>query len=427
MDLLAQYGDSSEDEDAANVEYNEFGKRKIKFSKRELKQRRQERKERNARGNSDDELVYRGSTIDKSDSEGDAGDENDKIDENTQETSTFYGTQERDYQGRSFLFPPLDVDIDFNKKVMKCYLPKKVIYRYKGHYNGTTALKMLPETGHLFLSGGNDNKVKIWDFYHERKCLRDYVGHSKPIKTIDFTADAKQMLSGSFDHSLKIWDTETGKVSKRVHLHSIPNSAEFRPTNSNEFVVGLSSSKIQHYDTRVSEKNGLVQVYDHHLSSILSVKYFPDGSRFISSSEDKTVRIWNNQVNIPIKQISDTTQHSMPYLGIHPERSYFCAQSMDNVIYTFGMKPKYKRHPNKKFSGHSSAGYGIGFTFSPDGRFLCSGDAKGGVYLWDWNSTNMLKSMNIPSKTPVTQVVWHPKETSKVLCSGPDGRIFVLD
>lgn len=426
MDLLAQYGDSSDDDTERQVEYNEFGKRKFKFSKRELKQWKKERKSAGNDG-SDDDLIYKGGRI-EADFNDEVVNDNDENDiNNTEEVSTFYGTQEKDYQGRSFLFPPLDIDVDLNKKQFKCFLPKKVVYRYKGHSNGTTSLKMLPETGHLFLSGGNDNKVKIWDFYHDRKCLRDYVGHSKPIKTIDFSSDAKQFLSGSFDHSLKIWDTESGKVTKRLQLHSIPNSAEFRPTNSNEFVVGLSSSKIHHYDTRVPEKKGLVQVYDHHLSSILAVKYFPDGSRFISSSEDKTVRIWNNQVNIPIKQISDTTQHSMPYVDVHPEKNYFCTQSMDNVIYTFGMKPKYKRHPNKKFIGHSSAGYGIGFTFSPDGRFLCSGDAKGSVYLWDWNSTKMLKSLNIPIKTPVTQVAWHPKETSKILCSGPDGRIFVLD
>ncbi|CAI4379922.1 CMF_collapsed_G0013420.mRNA.1.CDS.1 [Saccharomyces cerevisiae] len=81
-----------------------------------------------------------------------------------------------------------------------------------------------------------------------------------------------------------------------------------------------------------------------------------------------SVRIWENQINVPIKQISDTAQHSMPFLNVHPSQNYFCAQSMDNRIYSFSLKPKYKRHPKKIFKGHSSAGYGISLAFSGDGR-----------------------------------------------------------
>lgn len=441
MDLLAHYSDSSDElsdqevvaKPVAEESFDKNGKRKFKFSKAELKRRRKQRKGDGPWGSWDVELDQK--KVQDIDDDGAHDLFDSDHDQETangpskllNEKSTFYGKKERDYQGRSYLHPPADVDVDFKRTQFKCYLPKKVIYRYKGHHNGTTSLRLLPGTGHLILSGGNDNTVKLWDFYHDRKCLRDFVGHSKPIKTLDFTSDSSQFLSGSYDQQVKIWDTETGKVTKRLNTYSTPNSAEFRPTSGNEFVVGLSSSKIKHYDTRVSEKDGLVQVYDHHLSSILAIKYFPDGSKFISSSEDKTLRIWNNQVNIPIKQISDTTQHSMPYIGIHPEHNYFSTQSMDSVIYSYSMKPKYKMHPNKKFKGHNSAGYGIGLTFSPDGRFLCSGDARGQLFLWDWNTNRKLCDLKLPTKSPITQVSWHPKETSKVICSGPDGRIFVLD
>lgn len=345
------------------------------------------------------------------------------------EVSNFYGDKQKDYQGRGFIHPPIDVDIDFKKDPLsfKCFLPKLVKHKYPGHQQGVTALQFIPKKGHLFLSGASDNKLKIWNFYHERECLRDYMGHEKAIKSISFSDDGTNFLSSSYDQTVKLWDTEKGTVNFRLKFNCIPNDISFRPSHPNEIIVGLSNSKIRHYDRRVQEKNGLVQVYDNHLSSILKLCYFPDGSKFISSSEDKTVKIWENRINIPIKHISDTAQHSMPYLGIHPENNYFCTQSMDNSIYTFNMKPKYRRHPKKIFKGHKSAGYGISLTFSPDGKYICSGDSNSNVFIWDWKTTKMLKKISIPGGKPITQVSWHPQETSKVICGGNSGKIFVLD
>ncbi|QLQ80741.1 hypothetical protein HG537_0E00940 [Torulaspora globosa] len=355
--------------------------------------------------------------------------ENNEINTSLIESSTFYGDSEKDYQNRGFLHPPVEVDIDLRKEPLsfKCYLPKRTIHVYKGHLNGTGALKYLPKTGHLFLSGGNDNMLRIWDSYHDRRCLRDYRGHSKPIKAIDFDHTGTSFLSAAFDQNIKIWNTETGKVTTRIQLKSTPNDVKFHPTQSDVFIVGLSNSKINQYDLRVSAKGGLVQTYDHHLSSILSLKYFPDGSKFISSSEDKTVRIWENQINIPVKQISDTTQHSMPFINIHPQHKYFCTQSMDNTIYTYSMQPKYKKNAKKAFKGHHSAGYGVAFTFSPDGHYICSGDSKSKVLIWDWTTTRLLKTININGDKPVTQIAWNPQETSKIICSGGAGKIYLLD
>lgn len=337
------------------------------------------------------------------------------------------------YKGKNnqnILVPPKNFGEDLHKPAMsfKCYLPKKIIHRFDGHPDGCNTLQFLPQTGHLFLSGGNDDTIKLWNFYGDKKRICDYQGHSKAVKTITFVNNGSSFISSSFDQTVKVWDTETGTVTKRLKFKGIPNAIASRPLHDgNEFIVGLSNSKILHYDRRVQEKDGLVQQYDHHLASILALQYFPDGSKFISSSEDKTVRIWDNQINIPIKQISDTTQHAMPTLNIHPSGNYFCSQSMDNSIYSYSMKPKYKRHTNKVFRGQKSSGYGIGFTFSPDGHYICSGDIGSKVLVWDWTTTKLLKSIGIPGKKPITQVAWHPQETSKLLCTGLDGRIFTLD
>ncbi|KAG0663632.1 hypothetical protein C6P44_001638 [Monosporozyma unispora] len=457
MELLIGYtsdsGSESEYEEKFVITASEGGDKRVnplkragKLSKTELKRRRLQRKSKGPWGSwssSDEEDNSTNGFRSESSSNSISGDKNiqyrededndDKEDEVPleDETSTLYDTQYQDKKFRRNLLTPLkDIDIDLYKPALsfKCYLPKRIVHTFDGHIDGCNTLKFLPKTGHLFISGGNDDTIRLWNFYGDKKCVRDYKGHSKALKTLTFVSDGSSFISSSFDQTVKVWDTEVGKVTKRLKFKSIPNAIDSRPLdNGNEFIVGLSNSKIMHYDIRVQEKNGLVQQYDHHLSSILALKYFPDGSKFISSSEDKTVRIWNNQINIPIKQISDTTQHSMPSLDIHPSENYFCSQSMDNSIYSYSMKPKYKRHTNKVFRGQKSSGYGIGLTFSPDGHYICSGDIRSKILIWDWTTTKLLKTITIPGKKPLTQIAWHPQETSKVLCTGVDGKIYMLD
>lgn len=354
----------------------------------------------------------------------------DNINKNTETSTLFVTSLSSNSHKKGLLVPDSNIDEDLFKASMsfKCYLPKRILHTYTGHRGGCNAINFIPSTGHLFISGGNDDTIKIWNFYGDRKCVRDYRGHTKAIKTLTFVNDGSSFISSSFDQTVKVWDTERGSVTKRLKLGATPNAVASRPMGSgNEFIVGLSNSKIMHYDMRVQEKDGLVQQYDHHQASVLALRYFPDGSKFISSSEDKSVRIWNNQINIPIKQISDTTQHSMPTLDIHPSGNYFSTQSMDNSIYSYSMKPKYKRHTNKIFRGQKSSGYAIDLTFSPDGHYICSGDIRSKILIWDWTTTKLLKTIPVPGKKPITQVSWNPQATSKILCAGIDGKIYMLD
>lgn len=340
------------------------------------------------------------------------------------ETTEFFGKQLLDYQGRSYLHPPTDVGISLTNESRphECFVPKKCIHTWKGHANGVSKLELFPNSFHLLLSAGNDNRIYLWELYHQRRLLRGYYGHSKPIKDICFNNDGSRFLSSGYDRYVKLWDTETGECLQKIRLESVANVVKFNPANNNEFLAGLTNKKIQHYDLTTQE---VIQTYDQHLGAIISISFVGD-KKFMSTSEDKTAKVWELQINIPVKIISELTLHSMPFTKLSPSGEYIIAQSMDNSVLVFSAHDKFKRIKNKVFKGHNCAGYGIGVDLSSDNKVLVSGDSGGFAVFWDWKKGKVVSKLKIDSRA-ITQVLWNPKQVSRVVFAGSSGKIYYYE
>ncbi|OWB56096.1 hypothetical protein B5S28_g1987 [[Candida] boidinii] len=347
----------------------------------------------------------------------------------SEEVTKFYKSKSYpDEEGElCYMEPSKDITIDFTKPIgsQECFVPKTQVHVYDGHYKGTQQIQFLPQTGHLLLSCGNDSMIKLWDVYHSRQLLRSFEGHERSVKFVHFNNSGSEFISCSYDKYVKLWDTETGKCKTKIRLNAIPNVCKFNPNEDkqNEFLVGLTNKKIEHFDSRTNES---IQTYDHHMGAINSITFVDDNKKFMTSSDDKSLRVWNWQINMPIKQISDPSQHSMPCLSLHPNGKYVVAQSMDNSIVTFLAHDKFKKNKKKYFDGHNSSGYSINLDFSPDGKNLMSGDNNGFAFFWDWKTCKLIKKLKVDNKV-ISTIASHPRETSTVCMSGQSGKIYLYN
>ncbi|CAI5469690.1 unnamed protein product [Closterium sp. Yama58-4] len=343
--------------------------------------------------------------------------------EEVEEKSTFHGKQEKDYQGRSWIAPPKDV---LNPvPPTHCYIPKRWIHTWSGHTKGVSAIRFFPKYGHLLLSASMDTKIKIWDVPNTQKCMRTYMGHSKAVRDICFANDGLKFVSCAYDRNIKLWDTETGQVTGTFSTGKIPYVVKLHPDDDkqNILLAGMSDKKIMQWDTRSGE---ITQEYDQHLGAVNTITFLDDNRRFVTSSDDKSLRVWEFGIPVVVKYISEPHMHSMPAIAVHPNKAWVAAQSLDNQIIVYGAKDRFRLNRKKRFAGHIIAGYACQVNFSPDGRFIMSGDGEGKLWFWDWKTCKVFRTVKCHDSVCIG-CEWHPLETSKVATCGWDGLIKYWD
>lgn len=335
------------------------------------------------------------------------------------EKTEFHGLDSElyDYQGRTYMYCPRE---NCTKKSNKYYIPKKRIYQFIGHKKGVNAIKFFPKTGHLLLSASNDGTCKLWDIHNKRKCLRTYYGHSNGVRNICFNKSGTRFLTTSYDRWIKLYDTESGKVIWRGTSGILPFNAKFYPENENEFLCGQKNKIAVQWDMR---SNRIVQKYDEHLSSVNDILFIDNNRRFVTTSDDKKIFIWDYGTPVVIKHISEPSLHSVPFLTLHPNKKWFLGQSMDNKIVCYSAINKIGRLNNKKeFNGHLNAGYCVQLDVSFDGNIIMSGDANGFIYFWDWKTTKYLNKIQCHKKVTMG-AIWHPIKTNLVATCSWDATI----
>ncbi|KGB76415.1 pre-mRNA-processing factor 17 [Cryptococcus deuterogattii 99/473] len=342
-----------------------------------------------------------------------------------EEKSIFHGKELYDYAGRTYMHIPTDKDVKLNPSdgapPPNAYLPERCIHTWTGHNKAVSAVRLFPRSGHLLLSASMDTKVKLWDVYNEGNCLRTFLGHSQAVKDIAFNNSGDKFLSASYDKHIKLWDTETGKCIQAFTNGKIPNVVKFNPDGDKQhiFMAGMQDKKIIQYDLRERE---IVQTYDQHLGPVNTITFVDENRRFVTTSDDKTIRGWDYDIPVVIKYIAEPYMHSMPAVTLHPSKRYFACQSLDNQILVYSADGSFRQNKKKRFAGHTIAGYACNIGFSPDGKYISSGTGSGEMVFWDWKSGKIMKRLKA-HKEVVIDHAWLPNEHSKLVTASWDGLI----
>ena len=162
------------------------------------------------------------------------------------------------------------------------------------------------------------------------------------------------------------------------------------------------------------------------MGSINTITFIENGKRFVSTSDDKKIYMWEFGIPVVAKHISSPEMTSVPAATLHPNGQQWAGQSMDDKILIYDCKTGFKQNNKKVFTGHINQGFACGLKISPDGQFMASGDGEGKMWFWDYKTCKNYRTIKAHDNVCI-DVDWHPVHSSKVATCSWDGTIKLWD
>jgi WD40 repeat protein len=212
--------------------------------------------------------------------------------------------------------------------------------------------------------------------------LKQFVGHTDGVPAVAFSPDGKQVLTGSYDKTARLWDAATGALIRTFAGHTLGVRAVAFSPDGKHVLTGSGDSTMRLWNTQSGE---LVLTLTGHTDGINAVVFSPDGKRIASASDDGTARIWDAKTG---KELLQFKGHDGPVIDVafsHDGKQVLTG-SLDKraQLWDAGTGKVLQR-----FLGHTD--FVLGVAFSPDGKSVVTGSEDHSARLWDIATGKELK------------------------------------
>lgn len=223
-------------------------------------------------------------------------------------------------------------------------------------------------------------------------------GHTKPISSVDLKQTRPyRMITGSEDLSVNFFEGPPFKFKKSHKEHQrFVNSVRFSP-NGEKFVSVSSDKTCLVYDGKTGDKIGELDPQEAHKLGVYSAAWSPDSSKILTVSADKTAKLWDSTTYKLISTFDLSSEDQQ--LG--------CIWNKDGEIVTLSLSGYLNfldldnpSKPKKIVRGHNKLITAL--AYDPVGQKIFSGDFGARLLEWDPNSAETYVFEGSPHESQIS-------------------------
>lgn len=271
------------------------------------------------------------------------------------------------------------------------------------HTKEVTSVAWSPN-GHQLVSGSADNTIIVWDATNGQP-LRTLKGHTGSVTSVAWSPNGQQLASGSDDYTIIVWDATSGQPLKTLKNQAGRVTSVAWSPNGQQLASGLWDKTIIVWEATSGQP---LKTLKGHADRVTSVAWSPDGRELASGSDDHTIIVWDVASGQPVRTLEGHTD-SVTSVVWSPNSKQLASSSNDGAIIIWD-----------ETSGHVLNKVDVfveNIAWSPNGKQIASGIMNGGVIVWDATSGQPLKTLKGHTGS-VASVAWSPD--GQQLASGSD-------
>jgi WD40 repeat protein len=231
--------------------------------------------------------------------------------------------------------------------------------------NGITSITTVKK-GATFVCGHENGTARLWEAW-SGICIGDYKGHSQPVASLCSLHDEIVFLTGSEDETIKLWDTNT----------AMERLSDYNPLAAqSDDLPSLPPNRRHHgAETALVEEMVCKQSFLGHSGAVVALACMEREHAFVSGSADGTARLWSIRKKFCLRIF---TGHHGPILSI---------ASLDQVTFLTGSGDTTVKLWNalsgtclRTYEGHTDQVTGV--TVSEDDMTFMTASADCTVKVW---------------------------------------------
>lgn len=266
---------------------------------------------------------------------------------------------------------------------------REEVYFNVGHTKFVKSISFTPD-GRQCLSGSFDCTVKRWNLF-TGECLQSFNVGPSPVRSIAFTPDGRLALSGSSIFTLKLWSLRTGECLRTITENSERDLTVVAIShNGQQCLTGFDDGSLKSWNLDTGE---CLHTFDGHKHPVTSIITMQNGQQCLSGSSDSLLKLWDLEKGECLRTIKGHKNARSVYYSPFERNSIAitpdgCQCLSGSRVETLNQINLWDLRTGKCLRTIKGPKAGVAVAITPDGRRALLGGSD--LTLWDLLTGNCI-------------------------------------